>query len=158
MYGSKSLPHCAVEFSLKLKKLVAIKWPRSWDKLHKNEKKRRKNTLDLYRAVNFICTEMHAVMNMAKNCQIHQVDFALKNLIKKFVKIINPLTFTQFRGISLICNFRPCILSGHKWSGYFTGSWHIFKKMEHINHSIQWYASVIRHIFDKSTKNTKVCA
>ena len=53
-------------------------------------------------------------MNMAKNCQIHQVDFALKNLIKKFVKIINPLTFTQFRGILLICNFRPCILSGHK--------------------------------------------
>ena len=68
MYGSKSLPHCAVEFSLKLKKLVAIKWPGSWDKLHgsKKKKKKRKNTLDLYRAVYFICLEIHAVMNMVK--------------------------------------------------------------------------------------------
>ena len=42
MYGSKSLPHCAVEFSLKLEKLVAIKWPGSWDKLHGSKKKKKK--------------------------------------------------------------------------------------------------------------------
>lgn len=30
-------------------------------------------------------------MNIAKNCQIHQVDFALKNLIKKFVKIVKSI-------------------------------------------------------------------
>ena len=36
-----------------------------------------------------------------KNCQICQVDFALKNLIKKIVKIVKPLTFTWFHGILL---------------------------------------------------------
>ena len=111
-------------------------------KKKKRKKKKRKNTLDLYRAVYFMsgntCSNEYGekIVKSARLILLWRIWF------KKLSKLSNPLTFTWFHGILLNLQFSSLhTFLDTSEVGISQDHGIYFKK--HINHSIQWYASVI---------------